>query len=137
MHKKFFLSKEVSGVHELYWHFWNSQLSHNHILFHDTYLLPLVLSLIPSLFSSATYLSSTTLENLSRFSLSSVSRCLLCIFALTSSCFIPFLLTFHALLFSCIHWTLSLHYQSLYSSLQLPFHEWRLPHLLPFPQYAS
>jgi hypothetical protein len=137
MHKPFLLSKDVSDVHDLYWHFWNNQLFHDHPFFHGTYLLPLVLSLITSSFSSTTNLISATLEHLSDFSLSSVSHCLLCSSVLPSSGFLLFILTFYALLFPCIHWTQSLHYQLWYSGLRPPYHDWRLPHLLPFPQYAS
>jgi hypothetical protein len=78
MHKTFFLSKEASGVYEFYWHFSNNQLFHDPLFFHETCLLPLVLSLIPSSFVFATNLSSAELEHLSEFSLSSVSHYLPC-----------------------------------------------------------
>jgi hypothetical protein len=100
---KFFLSKEVRGAHELCYNFWNNQLFHDHPFFHGTCLLPLVLSLIPSLFVSATDLRSTTLEHLSDIALSLVSRCLLCSSTLPSLEFLPFLLTFPVLLFPCVH----------------------------------
>jgi hypothetical protein len=136
MHKTFFLSKEVSGVYELCWCFSNNQLSHDPLFFHETYLFPIVSSLIHSSFTSAMDLSSTVLEHLSKFSLSSVSHCLLCSYALLFSGFLPSLLLFLALLFLCIHWTPSLHYQLLYSSLRTPYHGWRLPRLLLFLQYT-
>jgi hypothetical protein len=137
LHKNFFLSKEVSGSHELCWHLWNNQLSHDHLFFHDTCLLTLFLILIPSSFASTINLRSATLEHLYEFSLSSISRCLLFSSALPSLGFLPFLLVFHDLLFPCVHWNLSLHYRFWYPSHRPPFHDWRLPCLLPFPQYTS
>jgi hypothetical protein len=137
MHKTFLLSKEVDGVHELYWNFWNNQLIHNHPFFHGTYHLPLVLIFLPSSFVSAIDLISATLKHLFDFSLSSVTCSMLCSSALLSSGFLPFLLTFISLLFPCVHWILSLHYQLWYSILRPPYLDWRFPHLLPFPQYAS
>jgi hypothetical protein len=94
MHKTFFLSKEVSGVYEFFYHFSNNHLFHDPLFFHEKFLLPLVLSLIPSSFASATDLSCASLEHLSEFSLSSVCHCLLCSSALLFSSFLQFLLMF-------------------------------------------
>jgi hypothetical protein len=137
MHQNLFLSKEVSGVHELCWHFWNNQLFDKHVFFHENCLLTLVLSLIPSSFVSATDLRSAILKNLSDFALSSVSRYLLCSSTLPSSGFFSFLLMFSSVLLPCVYWTLYLHYQLWYFFLWPPYHDWRFPHLLSFPQYAS
>jgi hypothetical protein len=67
MHTTLFLSKEVSGVYEFCWNFLNNHLFHDPLFFHETYLLPLVLSLIPSLFSYAIDLISASLKHLSDF----------------------------------------------------------------------
>jgi hypothetical protein len=88
MHKTFFLSKEASGVYDFYWHFSSNQLFYDPLFFHETCLLSLILNLIPSSFSSATDLISAALENLSDFSLSSVSQCLLCSSSLLFSSFL-------------------------------------------------
>ena len=137
MHKNFLLSKEVSGVYEFCWHFFNNQLFHDPLFFHKTCLLPLVLSLIPSSFSSATDLISATLGNLSYFSLSPTSHFFLCSYALLFSGFLQFLLMFPSLLSPSVHWNLFVHYQLWYSGLRPPFHDSRLPFLLPFTQYTS
>jgi hypothetical protein len=53
MHKKM-LNKAGSDVYELCWHFLNEQLFCSYPFFHDIFLLPPTLSLIPSLLSHET-----------------------------------------------------------------------------------
>jgi hypothetical protein len=78
MHKISLLSRGLSDFYEIFYHFLNNQLFCGHLLFHDIFTLPRVLSLIHSLFVSPTDLSFASIDNLSNFVLSSVSHYLLC-----------------------------------------------------------
>jgi hypothetical protein len=78
MHKISLLSRGLSDVYEIFYHFLNNQLFCGHLLFHDIFTLPRVLSLIHYLFASPTDLRFSSIDNLSNFVLSSVSHCLLC-----------------------------------------------------------
>jgi formate-dependent nitrite reductase membrane component NrfD len=134
MHKTFFLSKEVSGVYDFCWHLLNDHIFHDHLFFHDTFLLPL--AFINSWLDFVVDLSSPTLEHLSEFSPSLASCCLLFISTLLFSGLLQFLLMFHALLFTSIHWTLSLHYQLWYFGIWPLFHGCEILHLLPSLKFS-
>jgi hypothetical protein len=111
MHELSLLSKEVSDIHDFYYHFLNDQFFCSYLNFHDFFLLPSVLSSIHSLLASTTDLGFTSFENLFGFFLSSSSHFLLCNSTLIFSSFSKSLLMFLVPLCSYAHLILYLHYQ--------------------------